>query len=272
MAVPSAVARFGWIPGAELKLINDRIAVLKVSTGTEGLRRTACRAFSRLTFFSHCPSEIRSLDWDWNFSRSRYAPRIMHREHTLGTHTASAAKWASTFTAITVCHHRLPYQHGDEHEQEGQGMIRTLGPYMDQGRIGFSASTRPERFVQQPERASLHRSWLQPNTTTMCERSHPLHLRPMPVRCPDHTYGASLGAYHAANTSSTPRPRERCYCPLRVYDLRDSMDGMYDDNSISITRSITWRTRNDPWVREQLPAATFISPRAAVRGKTAADL
>jgi esterase/lipase superfamily enzyme len=29
----------------------------------------------------------------------------------------------------------FPTSMGDEHEQEGQGMIRTLGPYIDDGRI-----------------------------------------------------------------------------------------------------------------------------------------
>ena len=34
----------------------------------------------------------------------------------------------------------FPTSCGDEHEQEGQGMIRTLSPYLEQGRSESSAS------------------------------------------------------------------------------------------------------------------------------------
>ena len=43
--------------------------------------------------------------------------------------------------------------------------------------------------------------------------------------------GASLGAYHAANTLFRyPHLVKRCYALSGVYDLRQMMDGGYDEN------------------------------------------
>ena len=43
--------------------------------------------------------------------------------------------------------------------------------------------------------------------------------------------GASLGAYHAANTLFRyPHRVKRCYALSGVYDLKRFMDGLYDDN------------------------------------------
>ena len=43
----------------------------------------------------------------------------------------------------------FPTSMGDEQEQEGQGMIRTLGPYIEEGRIRILLHQRSaERFVQ----------------------------------------------------------------------------------------------------------------------------
>ena len=79
----------------------------------------------------------------------------------------------------------------------------------------------------------FHRSWLQaqyddyvasevfPFIDSVCQTPG----------IPITTYGASLGAYHAANTLfKHPDHVKRCYALSGVYDIRDSMDGMYDDN------------------------------------------
>ncbi len=43
--------------------------------------------------------------------------------------------------------------------------------------------------------------------------------------------GASLGAFHAANTIlKYPDAVKRCFALSGIYDMRDSMSGMYDDN------------------------------------------
>ncbi len=48
---------------------------------------------------------------------------------------------------------------------------------------------------------------------------------------PITTLSASLGAFHAANTLfKHPDRLKRCYALSGVYEMRDSMDGMYDDN------------------------------------------
>jgi esterase/lipase superfamily enzyme len=45
------------------------------------------------------------------------------------------------------------------------------------------------------------------------------------------TIGASLGAYHAANTLlKHPHIVKRCYALSGVYDMKRFMDGAYDDN------------------------------------------
>ena len=48
---------------------------------------------------------------------------------------------------------------------------------------------------------------------------------------PITTLRASLGAYHAANTLfEHPDHVKRCYALSGLYDMLDSMDGIYDDN------------------------------------------
>src|SRR5205807_10452836 len=45
------------------------------------------------------------------------------------------------------------------------------------------------------------------------------------------TMGASFGAYHAANSLfKHPDVIKRCFAMSGVYDVRNFMDGMYDDN------------------------------------------
>ena len=49
--------------------------------------------------------------------------------------------------------------------------------------------------------------------------------------CRIGTMGASLGAYHAANTLfKHPDAVKRCFALSGVYDMRRFMDGVYDDN------------------------------------------
>src|SRR5205807_3005860 len=69
---------------------------------------------------------------------------------------------------------------------------------------------------------------------------------------PITTYGASLGAYHAANTLfKHPDHVKRCYALSGVYDMRDSMDGMYDDNFYFNNPVDYMANQNDPWFLDQ---------------------
>ena len=56
----------------------------------------------------------------------------------------------------------FPTSGGDEWEQEGQGMIRTLAPYLEQGRIRiFSINGVNNDTFQNKSAHPFHRSWLQ---------------------------------------------------------------------------------------------------------------
>jgi len=83
----------------------------------------------------------------------------------------------------------------------------------------------------------FHRSWLQaqyddyvasevfPFIDSVCQTPG----------IPITTYGASLGAYHAANTLfKHPDHVKRCYALSGVYDIRDSMTGCTTTTSTSI--------------------------------------
>ena len=65
--------------------------------------------------------------------------------------------------------------------------------------------------------------------------------------------GASLGAYHAANTLFRyPHRVKRCYALSGVYDLKRFMNGLYDDNFYFHNPVDYMANLDDPWIREQL--------------------
>ena len=56
----------------------------------------------------------------------------------------------------------FPTSCGDEWEQEGQGMIRTLSPYVDEGRIRiFTINSVNSDAFQNKGAHPFHRSWMQ---------------------------------------------------------------------------------------------------------------
>ena len=150
----------------------------------------------------------------------------------------------------------FPTSAGDEHEQEGQGMIRTLGPYLDAGRIRIFCinGVQSDSFSNKGAHP-FHRSWLQaqyddyvasevfPFIDSVCQTPG----------IPITTYGASLGAYHAANTLfKHPDHVKRCYALSGVYDLRNFMDGLYDDNFYFNNPIDYLSNMSDPWFYEQI--------------------
>jgi esterase/lipase superfamily enzyme len=67
------------------------------------------------------------------------------------------------------------------------------------------------------------------------------------------TMGASFGAYHAANTLfKHPDVFKRCFAMSGVYDVRNFMDGMYDDNFYFNNPADYLANLGDPWLLEQL--------------------
>ena len=128
----------------------------------------------------------------------------------------------------------FPTSCGDESEMEGQGMIRTLSPYLEQGRIRiFCINSVNSDSFQNKGAHPFHRSWMQAQYDAyVANEVFPF----IDSQCQTQgigiaTLGASLGAYHAANTLfKHPDHVKRCYALSGIYDMRDSMDGMYDDN------------------------------------------
>ena len=150
----------------------------------------------------------------------------------------------------------FPTSCGDEHEQEGQGMIRTLSPYLDAGaHPNLLHQRRAERFVRKQGSAPFPSQLDAGAIRRLCgERSLPVHrLRSARRRASGSPrYGASLGAYHAANTLfKHPDHVKRCYALSGVYDMRDSMDGMYDDNFYFNNPVDYMANQNDPWFLHQ---------------------
>ena len=80
-----------------------------------------------------------------------------------------------------------------------------------------------------------------------------LHASCQTPGIPIATVGASLGAYHAANTLfHYPHLVKSCYALSGVFDLRDFMDGMYDDNFYFQNPVDYMANLTDSWFLEQL--------------------
>ncbi len=97
----------------------------------------------------------------------------------------------------------FPTSCGDEWEMEGQGMIRTLSPYLEQGRIRlFCINSVNSDSFQNKGAHPFHRSWMQAQYDAYVE-NEVFPFIDSQCQTPGigiATLGASLGAYHAANT------------------------------------------------------------------------
>ncbi|MCC7242126.1 MAG: esterase family protein [Acidobacteria bacterium] len=149
----------------------------------------------------------------------------------------------------------FPTSGGDEWEHEGQGMIRTLSPYLEQGRIRIFCvnSVTGESFYKKGAHP-FHRSWMQAQYDAYL-RHEVIPFIDDQCRTPGiavTSFGASLGAYHAANTLfKHPDRVKRCYALSGVYDLRPFMDGAYDDNFYFNNPMDYMARQHDPWYLDQ---------------------
>jgi esterase/lipase superfamily enzyme len=181
----------------------------------------------------------------------------MHRDHhSWYSHRLSRDMGVNVYGHYGMPILAFPTSMGDEHEQEGQGMVRTLGPYIEQGRIRFFSinGVQSDSFSNKAAHP-FHRSWLQAQYDDYVAREvFPfIDSQCQTPGIPITTYGASLGAYHAANTLfKHPDRVKRCYALSGVYDMRDSMDGMYDDNFYFNNPVDYMANQNDPWFLHQL--------------------
>jgi len=134
----------------------------------------------------------------------------------------------------------FPTSAGDEQELEGQSMVGALAEFIDAGRIKFYTvnSINGLSFYNKGAHP-FHRSYVQSVFDSyLREEVVPFIWDNCQSRVAIATMGASFGAYHAANTLfKHPDVFKRCFAMSGVYDLRNFMDGMYDDNFIS---TILW--------------------------------
>jgi esterase/lipase superfamily enzyme len=150
----------------------------------------------------------------------------------------------------------FPTSHGDEWELHRQGLLDAVGDEIEQGRVKFFCvgSNSQESFLNRHAHP-FHRSWRQ---RLFDEYIHdevfPFvygHTRSPGI--PIATMGASLGAYHAANTLFRyPHRVKRCYALSGIFDLRAFMGGMADDNFYFHNPVDYLANLNDPWAFEQL--------------------
>ena len=128
----------------------------------------------------------------------------------------------------------FPTTGGDEWEYEQQGVIATIAPFIDAGRIKvFAVNTNHRDSFANRAAHPRHRSWMQARYDDyIVSEVVPFirsHCRTWEV--PIWTFGASLGAYHAVNVLlKHPEVFKRCYALSGVYDMKRFMDGEYDDN------------------------------------------
>jgi len=149
----------------------------------------------------------------------------------------------------------FPTSHGDEWELERNGLIGALGDLVDGGRVKIICvgSNNSDSFMNKGAHPS-HRSWRQrlfdeyirneviPFIHTHCQNSE----------IPISTMGASLGAYHAANTLFRyPHLVKRCYALSGVFDLRSMMSAGYDENFYFHNPVDYLNNLTDPWYFEQ---------------------
>jgi esterase/lipase superfamily enzyme len=149
----------------------------------------------------------------------------------------------------------FPTSGGDEWEQEGQGMVRTLAPYLEQGRIRiFSINGVTGESFYNKGAHPFHRSWMQAQYDAYVSEEV-LPFIDHQCRTPGiavSTFGASLGAYHAANTLfKHPHRVKRCYALSGVYDMRNFMDGMFDDNFYFNNPVDYMANQHDAWYLQQ---------------------
>jgi esterase/lipase superfamily enzyme len=149
----------------------------------------------------------------------------------------------------------FPTSGGDEWEMQNFGLIGTLAPFIDAGRIkAFCVNTNTSESFYNKGAHPGHRSWMQ--------RMYDEYLREEIVpfihsHCqsavPITTVGMSLGAYHAANTLfKHPDVVKRCYAMSGVYDMKSFMDGIYDDNFYFNNPVDYLSNLSDPWYYDQL--------------------
>jgi esterase/lipase superfamily enzyme len=150
----------------------------------------------------------------------------------------------------------FPTSGGDEWEYERMSLIDTIAEYIDGGRVkAFCVDVNHRDSFGNSGAHPLHRSWMQ--------RMYDEYIRHEVIPFVRHqcqspgiavwTMGASLGAYHAANTLfKYPDVVKRCYALSGVYDMKSFMNGIYDDNFYFNNPVDYLANVSDQWVLDHL--------------------
>jgi esterase/lipase superfamily enzyme len=146
----------------------------------------------------------------------------------------------------------FPTSGGDEGEYERQSLVGAIAEFIDTGRVKvFCVNTNHSDSFGNRGAHPSHRSWMQ--------RQYDEYIRQEVVPFIRHscqsaeigvwTMGASLGAYHAANTLfKYPDVVKRCFALSGVYDMKQFMDGAYDDNFYFNNPIDYLANASDPWL------------------------
>lgn len=150
----------------------------------------------------------------------------------------------------------FPTSGGDEWEQERMHMVGALAEFLDAGRLKLFtvASLNVETFLDRHSHPG-HRSYLQSQYDEYIRQEVVPFIRDN-CRTPEltvATMGASLGAFHAANSLlKHPDVFKRCFALSGVFDIRRFMDGHYDDN-VYFNNPVDYLANlSDPWYLDAL--------------------
>jgi esterase/lipase superfamily enzyme len=173
-----------------------------------------------------------------------YSPRM---GHDMGV--AVFGHWGTPLLAF-------PTSHGDEWEMQRGGMIAALAEFVEAGRVKIFCvgSNNHESFLNRSAHP-FHRSWRQRmfDEYIRAEVVPLIHASCQSGDLPIATVGASLGAYHAANSLFRyPDVFKACYALSGIFDLRRFMDGLSDDNFYFHNPVDYVANLHDRWVYEQL--------------------
>jgi esterase/lipase superfamily enzyme len=149
----------------------------------------------------------------------------------------------------------FPTSHGDEWELQRHSLVGALHDFVDAGRVKIFCvgSNNADSFMNRGAHPS-HRSWRQRlfDEYIRDEVIPFIHSHCQSPGIPITTMGASLGAYHAANTLLRyPHLVKRCYGLSGIYDLRRMMEGGYDENFYFHNPVDYLANLTDPWFFEQ---------------------
>jgi esterase/lipase superfamily enzyme len=150
----------------------------------------------------------------------------------------------------------FPTSGGDEWEMDRQGMIAALADFIDGGRVKiFAVNANSNDAFYNKAAHPFHRSYMQAQYDAYVRQEVVPFIR-QSCQSADigiATMGASLGAYHAANSLfKHPDVFRRCYALSGVYDMARFMDGFYDDNFYFNNPVDYMAQMDDPRVRELL--------------------